>query len=132
MLMGAGGSGHTAKRSGKVGWKGIDQAEESAVSSSREWWLVWIGIAGVFGPDTATELVVWPGVRANLLRHQCSSHDDHAGSTQFSTFSPPTRRNSLVLFVTSVALSASAWQAIHRSFAPTGVPASFRRVDCSA
>lgn len=64
--------------------------------------------------------------------HLCSSHDDQAGATQSSTFSPPTRRNSLVLCVTSVALSASAWQAIHRSFAPMGVPASFRRVNCSA
>ncbi len=64
--------------------------------------------------------------------YQCSSHDDQAGATQSSAFSPPTRRNSWVLCVTSVALSASAWQAIHRSFAPLGVPASFRRVNCSA
>ena len=53
-------------------------------------------------------------------------------STQFSSRKPCTRSNSRVLLVTRVAPSARAWQAIHRSLAPIGVPASFRRVACTA
>lgn len=41
---------------------------------------------------------------------------------QSSTLKPLTRANSRVLCVTSVAASASAWQAIQRSLAPIGVP----------
>lgn len=52
--------------------------------------------------------------------------------TQSSTRNPSTRSNSRVLWVMRVASSAKAWQAIHRSFAPMGVPAFFSRVNCSA
>jgi hypothetical protein len=45
--------------------------------------------------------------------------------TQFSTVNPETRLNSASLLVTSVAASASAWQAIHKSLDPIGVPAAF-------
>lgn len=52
--------------------------------------------------------------------------------TQSTNRNPVTRSNSRVLWVTSVASSANAWQAIQRSLAPIGVPASLRRVNCSA
>lgn len=42
------------------------------------------------------------------------------------------RENSLTLFVTKVAVSASAWQAIHKSLPPMGVAAALSRVDCVA
>lgn len=48
--------------------------------------------------------------------------------TQSSTRRPATRVNSRVLWVTKVASSARAWQAIHKSLAPMGVPLSLRRV----
>ena len=51
---------------------------------------------------------------------------------QFSSWRPVTRLNSLVLFVTKVALRASAWQAIQRSLAPMDVPAARNWVNCLA
>jgi len=53
-------------------------------------------------------------------------------AAQLSSDRPSTRSNSRRLFVTSVACSASAWQAIHRSLAPIGVPEAFRAVDWTA
>ena len=53
-------------------------------------------------------------------------------SAQFSSRSPATRSNSRVLLVTSVQSSARAWLAIHKSFAPMGVPAARSRVNCTA
>ena len=47
-------------------------------------------------------------------------------STQSSNDKPFIRLNSFVLWVTSIASSARAWQAIHKSFAPTGIPVSSR------
>lgn len=53
-------------------------------------------------------------------------------AAQLSSVSPCTRSNLPVLLVTSVQSSAKAWQAIHRSLAPMGVPAARSRVKCTA
>lgn len=102
-----------------------------------------IGNPPTFIGGARCTFVTWPNTEQD--RRQCSRtalafkrlhlrtrHNGQSGATQSSTLSPSTRWNSRVLCVTSVAPSASAWQAIHRSFAPIGVPASFRRVNCSA
>lgn len=102
-----------------------------------------IGNPPTFIGGARCTFVTWPNTEQD--RRQCSRpslafkrlhlgtrHNVQSGATQSSTLSPSTRSNSRVLCVTSVALSARAWQAIHRSFAPIGVPASFRRVNCSA
>lgn len=102
-----------------------------------------IGNPPTFIGGARCTFVTWPNTEQD--RRQCSrpslafkrlhlgtSHNVQSGATQSSTLSPSTRWNSRVLCVTSVALSARAWQAIHRSFAPIGVPASLRRVNCSA
>ncbi len=62
-------------------------------------------------------------------RHGAQAADPCA---QSCSGSPVIRSNSRRLCVTSVAPSASAWQAIQRSLAPMGVPASRSRVKCSA
>ncbi len=102
-----------------------------------------IGNPPTFIGGARCTFVTWPNTEQD--RRQCSRpslafkrlhlrtrHNAQSGATQSSTLSPSTRWNSRVLCVTSVALSARAWQAIHRSFAPIGVPASLRRVNCSA
>jgi len=102
-----------------------------------------IGNPPTFIGGARCTFVTWPNTEQD--HRQCSRpplafkrldlrtrHNVQSGATQSSTLSPSTRWNSRVLCVTSVALSARAWQAIHRSFAPIGVPASFRRVNCSA
>ena len=59
--------------------------------------------------------------------HHCIMGQRRSGRhTQFSTVNPATRLNSASLLVTSTAVSAKAWQAIHKSFDPIGVPAAFR------
>ena len=51
---------------------------------------------------------------------------------QSSRRNPSMRANSLTLWLTSVASSARAWQAIQRSLAPIGVPRRFQAVACTA
>jgi len=102
-----------------------------------------IGNPPTFIGGSRCTFVTWPNTEQDRRQcsrpslafkrlHLCTRHNAQSGATQSSTLSPSTRWNSRVLCVTSVALSARAWQAIHRSFAPIGVPASLRRVNCSA
>ena len=72
------------------------------------------------------------------VRRRSGSTEPEPGSpgrkikaAQFSSDSPSTRSNSRT-FVTSVAFSTSAWQAIHRSLPPIGVPAASRAVAWTA
>lgn len=55
-----------------------------------------------------------------------------AHAAQFSNGKPSMRANSRRLLVTSVQPSLKAWQAIHKSLPPMGVPAALSRRNCAA
>jgi len=80
----------------------------------------------VTAPECAT------GTQSAGMTQEAAGDQVSADAAQSSILRPPMRLNSRVLWVTRVASSASAWDAIHRSLAPMGVPLSLRRVACSA
>jgi len=67
-------------------------------------------------------------VNALPVVHRASQH----AADQSSRVSPLILSNSARLFVTRTASIARACAAIQRSLPPIGVPAAFRRLDCSA
>jgi len=74
----------------------------------------------VAAPECATE------TQSARMTPEAPGDQVSADAAQSSILRPPMRLNSRVFWVTRVASSASAWDAIHRSLAPIGVPLSLQ------